>query len=67
MHKKILVTGIIVTCIGILFGAIQRLFYGYIDADGFLHDSIFLPLSVFFIGVGMLIMLGAAIKAFLRK
>jgi len=38
---------------GILFGYLETTFYQYIDLDGVLHESLFLPLSVFSILTGI--------------
>lgn len=38
--------GVILLAIGVAFGAIQNRYYGYVDAYGVLHDSLFLPLGV---------------------
>jgi len=46
---------VILITIGFLFGLIQHKYYGYIDDNGILHDSIFLPLSALFVITGMLI------------
>jgi hypothetical protein len=45
----------ILIAIGLLCGFIQNKYYGYIDDEGVLHDSLFLPLSAFFIIMGALI------------
>jgi hypothetical protein len=38
--------GVILLAMGFAFGAIQNRYYGYVDASGVLHDSLFLPLGV---------------------
>jgi len=55
--KKI---GIIVFVMGIVFLGIHNTFYGYVDADGVLHDSLFLPLGVcaIIIGISSLLLSG---------
>ncbi len=49
--------GIAFIGIGAVCGIIQNVFYGRIDAGGFLHDSIFLPLSYLFLFAGALLLL----------
>ncbi|MGD9652287.1 MAG: DUF3955 domain-containing protein [Candidatus Dadabacteria bacterium] len=49
--------GIAFIGIGAVCGIIQNVFYGRIDAGGFLHDSIFLPLSYLFLFAGALMLL----------
>ena len=39
--------GTVLILIGVLSLIMQNTFYGYVDAEGILHDSIFLPLGVF--------------------
>lgn len=49
--------GIAFIGIGAVCGIIQNVFYGRIDAGGFLHDSLFLPLSYLFLFAGALMLL----------
>lgn len=49
--------GIAFIGIGAVCGIIQNVFYGRIDTGGFLHDSIFLPLSYLFLFAGALLLL----------
>jgi len=37
--------GTVLLFVGIVFAVIQNRFYGYVDAGGILHDSLFMPLS----------------------
>jgi hypothetical protein len=57
--KKI---GIIFIIIGIISIIIQNTFYGYVDSSGILHDSLFLPLGVFFTIIGVLLFIISKIK-----
>jgi hypothetical protein len=43
--RKLAFAGVFLLASGLAFGLIQNSYYGYIDADGILHDSLFLPLS----------------------
>ena len=60
-------TGIILLAIGVISIVIQNTFYGYVDAEGVLHDSVFLPLGAIatILGVGLLLVV--AVRYFLRK
>ena len=49
--------GVAFIVIGAVCGIIQNVFYGWIDADGFIHDSLFLPLSYLFLFAGALLLL----------
>lgn len=60
-------TGIILLAIGVVSIIIQNTFYGYVDAEGVLHDSIFLPLGVMATILGIGLLLVAASRYFLRK
>lgn len=65
--SKLSITGIIFITLGIISGFIQNTYYGYIDADGVLHDSLFLPLAFLFAGLGLLILLIKAVIIFAHK
>jgi|TARA_B110000438_G_scaffold47408_1_gene47693 hypothetical protein len=65
--SKLAITGIIFITLGIISGFIQNTYYGYIDADGVLHDSLFLPLAFLFAGLGLLILLIKAVIIFAHK
>jgi xanthine/uracil permease len=41
--------------IGLIFGFIQNKYYGYMDDDGVIHDSWFMPLSFIFIAIGIVL------------
>lgn len=62
------ITGIILLIIGVISIIIQNTFYGYVDADGMLHDSIFLPVGVIatILG-GIFLSAWGAIKLFKRE
>ena len=49
--------GVTFIAIGAVCGIIQNVFYGWMDADGFIHDSLFLPLSYLFLFAGVLLLL----------
>ena len=59
--------GFIFLAIGIISIAIQNIFYGYIDANGVLHDSIFLPLGTFATIIGVILLLMAGARSLIRR
>lgn len=61
------ISAIILIVIGAVSIFIQNTFYGYIDNEGFVQDSIFLPLGVISIILGMLLMILWGIIAILKK
>jgi Na+/melibiose symporter-like transporter len=70
MKNKFLLLGLFFTLIGVAFGFIENTFYQYIDEDGVLHESLFMPLGLIFAAIGLLLILVfSAIKLtqFVRK
>jgi hypothetical protein len=57
--------GLIFLSIGIISIIIQNTFFGYVDANGVLHDSLFLPVGALatLLGAGLLV-LWSVIKLF---
>lgn len=47
--KSQIVIASVTLCIGLVFGYIQSTYYGYIDENNIIHDSLFLPLSALFV------------------
>ena len=43
--------------IGIISVIIQNTFYGYVDAEGVLHDSLFLPIGVISVIIGTILVI----------
>ncbi len=41
--------------IRVVFGFIENTFYQYIDEDGLLHESFFMPLGFIFVAIGLLL------------
>ena len=54
--SKLSIAGIVFISLGIVSGLIQNIFYGYVDSDGILRDSLFLPLAFIFLGVGLILL-----------
>jgi hypothetical protein len=68
--KKIINSFIIFAVIGLVSMVIQRMFYGTIDENNILQDSIFLPIGVFSLmiaGVLLIIFLIITIISFFKK
>ncbi|MCA9368048.1 DUF3955 domain-containing protein [Candidatus Kaiserbacteria bacterium] len=61
------IAGIILLIIGVTSIIIQNTFYGYVDAEGFLHDSLFLPLGAFATILGFLLLSVWGIKVFIKR
>jgi len=65
--SKISIIGVTFVALGIISGFIQNTYYGYVDADGVLHDSLFLPLAFLFTGIGLFLLLIQALRKMLTK
>jgi len=50
-------TGVLFIALGVLCAIIQKIFYGWVDANGFVHDSLFLPLTYLFLAIGVILLL----------
>ena len=48
-----LFAGLFFLLVGSLFLFLENTFYQYLDEEGFLHESLFLPLGVFAIIIGL--------------
>ena len=46
------ITGIITFALGIMFIILESVFYGDVDANGVLQESLFLPLGILFTIIG---------------
>jgi len=57
-HKNsILCVGILLIVIGVLFILLENVFYQYVDENGILHESLFLPLGVVSTLLGFIVIL----------
>jgi len=52
---KSLFSGVFFLLIGVIFLIIENTFYQYLDEDGFLHESLFMPLGVLALIFGILL------------
>ena len=59
--------GVLFLAAAIVCWAIQKTFYGYVDEQGFLHDSLFLPLSVLMFVAGVAFLAATAVRALVRR
>ncbi len=60
MTRKLFIASIILLAVGFI-GRIYAANYTYVDADGFLRDTAWLPLSTLMLLVGFLLLLIAAV------
>ena len=54
LANKIFTIALVSLGLGIVFLILENTFFQYVDNDGILHESFFLPLSVLSIAVGVL-------------
>lgn len=59
--------GVVFIVVGVLSLLVQNTFYGYIDNDGVLRDSIFLPVGAFSLLLGLLAFAVSGVQYFLTK
>ena len=55
--------GLSLVLFGILSFVIEQIFYGYIDEQGVLHETFFLPLTFFLGGLGIVLIVISKIKS----
>ncbi|MCP4550830.1 MAG: DUF3955 domain-containing protein [Bacteroidetes bacterium] len=67
MKYKVLFSGLFFLFAGIVFLFLENTFYQYIDVEGFLHESLFLPLGVFSLIIGSLLLFIFIIKILKRS
>jgi hypothetical protein len=53
--NKAITLGLLLTGLGVISLLVENTFYQYIDRNGVLHESLFLPLGIMSIGIGMLV------------
>ena len=54
--SKLSIAGVVFISLSIVSGLIQNIFYGYVDSDEILRDSLFLPFAFIFLGVGLMLL-----------
>ncbi len=67
LKTKLFMTSLFFLALGTISFVIQNLFYGYIDENGILHDSFFLPLSIISLLLGGIILFFSIIWFYLKK
>ena len=65
--SKLTIIGIVFVALGILSGFVQQNYYGYMDAEGMIHDSLFLPLAWILSMIGGLLLLTSMVRFLIRK
>lgn len=63
LRKPLLLASSFLLLLGVVFMWIQNTFYGYVDENGVLQDSLFLPLGAIAIMLGLAGFFFLAIKA----
>jgi hypothetical protein len=53
--------------LGAIFLCLENIFFQYLDSDGFLHESLFLPLGAVSIALGGLGLIFVAIKSLITR
>lgn len=70
LKKTLLISFVFFVLLGIISALIQRKFYGYIDENNILQDSIFLPIAAFSVIIALLLFIVIVIVqliSFLKK
>jgi len=57
-----LFSGLFFLLTGVVFLFLENTFYQYLDEDGVLHESLFLPLGVFALIIGSLLLFTLVLK-----
>lgn len=52
MKTKLFIISYSLLALGVICLIMENIFYQYIDTNGFLHESFFMPLGILFIGLG---------------
>ena len=65
--SKLSIIGILFVVLGLISGLIQQNYYGYMDAEGVIHDSFFLPLAFILTAIGGLLLLLSLLGYIVRK
>ncbi len=67
MKNKVLFSGLFFLFAGVVFLLLENTFYQYVDEEGFLHESLFLPLGGIFLIIGSLLLFIFVIKILKRS
>ncbi|MDC9727539.1 MAG: DUF3955 domain-containing protein [Candidatus Thioglobus sp.] len=52
-QNKILKNSLFLLLLGVVFLLLENIFFQYVDAQGWLHESLFMPLGVFSLMAGI--------------
>jgi len=67
---KLFRVSLLLLVLGIVFLCFENIFYQYIDENGVLHESLFMPLSVFSLflgGIGLFLIAIKTIWLFIKR
>jgi len=67
MISKTQITGIVVATLGALSLFLEKIYYGYVDDSGALHESLFLPLGFLLLFVGVVLFAIGFIRKLLHR
>jgi len=65
--SKLAIVGFVFVALGLISGLIQRNYYGYMGAEGMIHDSFFLPLALILAMIGSLLLLISMVQFLIKK
>ncbi len=65
--SKLAIVGFVFVALGFVSGFIQQKYYGYMDAEGVIHDSLFLPLAFILAMIGSLLLLISMVRFLTKK
>ena len=64
---KLSITGIVFLTLGFVSGLVQQRYYGYMDTEGVIHDSLFLPLAFMLTAIGGLLLLISMVRFVVKR
>ncbi len=67
MKSKFLIYSLVIFFIGFIFLILENSFYQFIDENGILHESYFMPLGFLFLFVGILGIIFYILKSLLKQ
>jgi hypothetical protein len=65
-NKFFLKLALFFIAVGAIFNTYEKYFYRYMDSDGWLHESIFFPLGMFSLLIGVLIVIFIIVFYFVK-
>ena len=65
--NTMIITSLLLLFLGIAFILLENIFYQYIDEDGILHESFFMPLGFLSIFLGLTFLLVIAIRKIMSR